>query len=199
VVEIDPKLWTIETAVGKRRPASQAAGEMRSAFAINTNFFDEKDNPMGAVVIAGNEVRSPRPVSWQSIFVVSTKGVPAIVTPARWRSVKATASAAVQAGPRLVVDGKKNDVARASPSFRSGVCITPRREIRFFVTPRDRLFDVHQMVDLALKPESDDGLGCRDAMLFDGGPSAQVYLSTPSLKIELDGDDVPVYLTARKR
>ena len=42
-------------------------------------------------------------------------------------------------------------------------------------------------------------MGCSDAMLFDGGPSAQMYLETPGKKISMDGDVVTAFLVGRPR
>jgi exopolysaccharide biosynthesis protein len=60
-----------------------------------------------------------------------------------------------------------------------------------------RLYDVDEMTELAVRGEDRGGLGCRDAMLFDGGPSAQMYLAGSGIRIE--GDRVPAFVIARER
>ena len=92
-----------------------------------------------------------------------------------------------------MIDGQRNRVAKGTPSLRSGVCIASSGALRFFVTPQTTFVDVLEMVELAASLE------CRDAMLFDGGPSAQMYLDTPGKKIAMQGDVVPVYVIARPR
>lgn len=199
VVELDPALWTIDVDSGPRRPMSEAVSAANAKFAINANFFDVKDQPLGVVVSSGRVVQPAHPVSWQAVFSIDRDGTPRIVRRADWRSERSDVFAAVQAGPRLVVDGAKNDVAKAEPSLRSGVCITKDRLVRFFVTTEGSYADVSEMVDIASKSEADGGLGCEDAMLFDGGPSAQLYLSTSGRKISMDGDVVPVYVVAKPK
>lgn len=195
VVEIDASRWKIAGRVVEPATASEVAKQSDALVAVNANFFDEDRRPLGTVVRDGEELRKPHPVSWQSIFYVTAEGEGGITVPSEWKSVASKASAAVQAGPRLVISGKKNRVAKGDPSLRSGVCVQEER-ILFFATPQDRFFDVHQMVDLAAKPEESGGLGCRDAMLFDGGPSAQMYVEGV---VAIDGDDVPAWMTVEEK
>ena len=158
---------------------------------MNANFFDEGFRPLGVVMSEGKLLNRLHPVGWQSIFYVKRGGEAGIVPTGQWKSVEADAVTAVQAGPRLTVAGVRNKVARATPVARSGVCVTSGSVI-FFATPRDQAFDVHQMVELALK------LGCRDSLLLDGGPSTQLYVNLPYSPIHVEGDvNVPAYIVVR--
>lgn len=191
LVRVDPKVAEIDAVV---RPGSTATDLGREfTFAVNANFFDERFRPLGAVVTSGKEVNRLHPVSWQSVFFVDSGRTPRIVPMKEWADVRQSAVAAAQCGPRLVIDGEKNQVARAEPSWRSGVCIDPRKRVIFFATPPEAAFDVHEMVALAAGP-----LGCRDAMLFDGGPSTQMYLRRQPGPVEVRGDErVPAYVVVR--
>ena len=104
---------------------------------------------------------------------------------------------AVQAGPRIVVDGVRTDANRAEPSLRSGVCVRAGGRVLFFATTGTQYYDVHQIAELAALAEDEGGLGCRNAMLFDGGPSAQMHLEGTGISIE--GDRVPAFVLARPR
>lgn len=190
LVRVDPQLARIDAVV---RPGSTAADLGREvAFAINANFFDEQFRPLGVVVSEGKQVNRAHPVSWQSVFFVDRDRTPHIVPVKEWERVRRSATAAAQCGPRLVVDGEKNQVARAEPTWRSGVCIDPDRRVLFFATPSATVLDVHQTATLAAS------LGCRDAMLFDGGPSTQMYLRRPNGAAEVKGDKrVPAYVVVR--
>lgn len=199
VVELDPKLWSIDAVDGPRRKMSDAVTTSDARFAINANFFDVNDRSLGVIVSGGNTLRKAHPVSWQSIFSIGRDGKARITRRDEWERTPSDVVTAVQAGPRLVVNGARNRVAKAEPSPRSGVCITGEEKVRFFVTAPGRYADVHEMVELAAKSESEDGMGCSDAMLFDGGPSAQMYLETPGKKISMDGDVVTAFLVARPR
>lgn len=199
VVEIDPASWTIDVVTGERRPMRAAVAETGARFAINANFFDVDDRTLGLVVTNGRVIQPPHPVSWQSIFSISDRGAPSITTREEWKRLASGTAAAAQAGPRLVIGGARNTVAKAAPSLRSGVCITGDRKVRFFVTPQDRILDVHEVLELAAKTEDAGGMSCHDAMLFDGGPSAQMHLDTRGRKFTIDGDRVPVYVVAKPR
>jgi hypothetical protein len=184
LVRADPR--AIDAVV---RPGSTAQ-TLGVPFALNANFFDENYRPLGIVRSEGRDLNGLHPVSWQSIFYVTKEGKPGIVRTAEWEEVRKEVRTAVQAGPRLVVDGAKNDVAKAKPDLRAGVCIDRQGAVIFFATPPEAAFDVHRMVDLAAGP-----LGCRDAMLFDGGPSVQLQLGSVA---QVEGDKrVPAYVIAR--
>jgi uncharacterized protein YigE (DUF2233 family) len=191
LVRVDPKAADIDAV---RRPGSTATDLGREfLFAMNANFFDEHFAPLGVIVSAGQQVNPTHPVSWQSVFYVTKDGEPGIIPVRGWAEVSAKAAAAVQCGPRLVVHGKKNEVARGEPAWRSGVCIDRQSRVVFFATPPDREFDVHDMAGIAVT-----SLGCRDAMLFDGGPSTQMYLRRAEGAVSVEGDKrVPAYVVVK--
>ena len=197
LVEIDPGLWALDAVRVAPTTAPAVARDNGATFAINANFFDPERKPLGVVVSEGTVLQRPHPVSWQSIFYTSSEGNAAIVLPERWAAVRDDAAMAVQAGPRLVVDGQGTGATRGNPSLRSGVCLTSDDRVIFFATTVRRLYDVDEMTGLAARTEDQGGLGCRDAMLFDGGPSAQMYLADSGISI--DGDRVPVFVIARPR
>lgn len=199
VVELDPERWTIDVQTGNRRSMRTAVEAGASRFAINASFFDVDDRPLGVIVSSGRSVQKAHPVSWQSIFSISRDGRARIVSREEWPDLEADSFAAAQAGPRLLLAGKKNRVKKADPSLRSGVCLTRTGAIRFFVTAEGRFLDVHEIQDLAAQSEADGGMACHDAMLFDGGPSAQMFLETSGRKIDMSGDVVPVFVVARPR
>ena len=191
LVRVDPKLAKIDAVV---RPGSTATDLGREyTFALNANFFDENHRPLGVVVTSGKEVNPLHPVSWQSVFFVDRDGTPHIVAKDEWPDLRASAVAAAQCGPRLVIDGEKNRVAKADPAWRSGVCIDPEKRVVFFATSPETELDVHEMVALASGP-----LGCKDAMLFDGGPSTQMFLRREGKTVVVEGDkQVPAYVVVR--
>lgn len=191
LVRVDPEVATIDALV---RPGSTATDLGREhTFALNANFFDENYRPLGVVVTSGKQVNPLHPVSWQSVFFVDRERTPRIVPMKEWSEVKQSAMAASQCGPRLVIDGEKNQVARAEPAWRSGVCIDADKRVTFFATPPESELDVHEMVDLAAGP-----LACRDAMLFDGGPSTQMFLRRSPEPVVVEGDKkVPAYVVVK--
>jgi uncharacterized protein YigE (DUF2233 family) len=185
LVRVDPQRTRIDALMRRGRPPREWT------FAINANFFDQQLRPLGVVMSNGRQLNPPHPVSWQSVFYVDRNGKPGIVPVRGWKNVRDPVTA-VQCGPRLVVAGKRNQVKRAEATWRNGVCIDANRKVVFFATLRESPRDVTQMVELAT-----GGLGCRDAMLFDGGPSVHLYLRET---VEMAGDErVPVYLVVAPR
>ena len=197
LVRVDPKIAIVEAKL-QSGTAREAAGE--SLFALNANFFDTNLRALGVVMSNGKVLNSLHKVDWQSVFAISKDGAARIITVPEWSKVQRDMSTAVQAGPRLVVSGAKNKVAQARLDLRSGVCIQNDGRVIFFATPPLPLFDVWQMVDLAHKDEAAGGLGCQDAMLFDGGPSTQLFVRLPDREIEVEGDKrVPAFVSGRAR
>ena len=62
-----------------------------------------------------------------------------------------------------------------------------------------RKFDMYEIGRVARRGEEDGGLACRDAMLFDGGHSTQIYIDGEDEHVEVHGDPVPVFIYATKR
>ncbi len=190
LVRVDPGRARIDAVLQPNSTARAVAGA--GTFAINANFFDEQFRPLGVVLSSRKELNPPHPVSWQAVFFVDGKGRPDIVPIKRWKDARKTAVTAVQCGPRLVIKGERNQVAKADPDWRSGVCIDRKDKVVFFATAPETQLDVHQMVDRAV------ALGCRDALLFDGGPSTQMYLRREGGEVEVSGDKrVPAYVVVR--
>ncbi|MGZ8851582.1 MAG: phosphodiester glycosidase family protein, partial [Thermoanaerobaculia bacterium] len=171
----------------------------QAAFAINANFFDRRQRVLGAVIRSGLVVQSPRKSSWQSIFLLDEDGDPHIILPSKWSSWRKRAFMAVQAGPRLVVAGQTKKVKKGYAAARAGVCIRRNGDLLFFATPQDRKLDMDEIGRVTRRGEKDGGLACRDAMLFDGGHSTQIYASGNGHRIEVLGDPVPVFIYAKEK
>lgn len=194
LVRLDPKRVEIGAVLRGGATAETIAREGGWTVVINANFFDHDFRPLGLVVSGGNQLNRLHPVEWESVFFVTKDSAPRIVLPADWRSVASTATVALQAGPRIVVEGKPLKVVPGRPDSRSGVCIDAASHVVLFVTTAGSLFTALEAADLA----AGGGLGCRNAMLFDGGPSTQLFVGSQPA-ITLDGDKaVPAFLVARQ-
>lgn len=201
VVRVDPDRWSLDAALVDRSTARSVARSKDAPFAINANFFDRARNPIGIVVRSGEVVREPNDSSWQSIFVVSEKGTARIVMPSAWESYDDTAWMAVQAGPRLVVDGHLNQRLKNNyAAERGGVCIKKNGDVLFFANPTGRKLHIKEIAKVARRDEIDGGLACRNAMLFDGGHSVNFFAEGEDKRVTIEGDPVPVfvYVTSRK-
>ena len=196
VVRIDPKKFDVNAAVVKGETARGMAAEKDAAFVLNANFFDKARAPLGLVVRSGSVVRSQRSSSWQSIFLLKKDGGARIILPSSWSSYKERTWMAVQAGPRLVVDGHTARVHQNYPAARAGVCIQKNGDLTFFATPQDRKLSMYEIARIARRGEIDGGLECQNAMLFDGGHSVNFLLEGGGDRVVVSGDSVPVYVYA---
>jgi len=198
LVRVDPELWKLDTALAGRGTAGGIAREKDAVFAINANFFGQGREALGLVVRSSKQVQSPRQSSWQSIFMVTEDGRAKITMPANWSEQKSEARMAVQAGPRLVINGHTNRVHQSYKAARCGVCIEKSGKVIFFATPSSRQLDMYEIARIARRGAEDGGMHCRDAMLFDGGHSTQLYLSTEKKDLSITGDSVPVLIYGKR-
>lgn len=199
VVRIDSAAWDFDTAVSAGSTASAIAAQHRAPFAINANFFDAARRPLGTVVRGGEVVSAPRTSTWQSIFVITKDGKPRIILPDAWPSYRKKAAMAVQAGPRLVIKGKRADIKNNYAAARCGVCIRRNGELLFFAMPQERKFSMFEIGRVVRRSEEDGGLGCWDAMLFDGGHSVNFHAEGGGKRVDITGDPVPVFVFATRR
>lgn len=196
VVRIDPRRWRFDTLVNRAGTyARSVANEKKAGFAVNANFFDASRQPLGIVVRSGKVVQQPRETSWQSIFLVTQKGRARIIPPSKWKEYRDEARMAVQAGPRLVVDGHTNKLKPTYAAPRVGVCIQWDRDVLFFATPATKKFHTTEIAKIARRKEEQGGLACRDAMLFDGGHSVNFFAEGG---VSITGDAVPVFIYATR-
>lgn len=198
VVRVDPEQWTVNVYLSQDASAREVVNDKNAVFAINANFFDTERRPLGLVVRNNEQVRGLRPTSWQAIFLMREDGSAEIIRVDDWKKYRDDAFMAVQAGPRLLVDGERTAVKNTYAAARSGVCLRDD-DIIFFATPSDRKFHLTEIARIAQRKEEDGGLACDDAMLFDGGHSTQLYLKTGDKPVSIKGDPAPVFVYVRER
>lgn len=167
---------------------------------INANFFDPDLKPLGLVIIGGSK-RFPLQQGGNllsGVFYVS-RNQAAIVH--RDKFDRYDADLAIQAGPRLIADGKAVDHQEpAPPTRRSGVAITSDRQVILYATrvrfPGATIYQIQRML-------LNSSLHVTEALNLDGGSSSQLYLENlsggkePQLFIT-GGDTVPVGLVIKR-
>ena len=155
---------------------SQALG------ALNGGFFLPDYRPLGLLIVDGRETNPLRNADW-GIFMIQDN-VPKILHTKDFLPDKGI-SQALQVGPRLVVGGReltmKKQIAR-----RSAVGITYKHQV-VLVNTEDTDAYAQDLARIFWLSEDEGGLGCKDAMSLDGGPSAQMFVEYKSVKIDLPG------------
>lgn len=186
---------------GKRtmnaRDICTAAGAL---LCINSSFFDEKSNPLGLLISSGITFQKPHQggETLTGVFAATRKS---FVILGRDESNTGLLIEAVQAGPRLVINGKAlEEFKDKEVSRRSGVCVNEKNVPIFFATSEDSW--AVSLKDFAQAMVSPD-VGCQDGLNLDGGGSAQLFLRASSKKsadpqeyiFDIRGQDqAPVFL-----
>ena len=168
---------------------------------INANFFDEKGNPLG-LLIDNSEMRHKMHRGGKvitGVFAIRATGTPVIEHRDSFKTEGV--SMAVQAGPRLIADGKLVPLnAPDETSRRSGIAITKKNTVILYATvlrfPGATLGDIQGML-------LDPSLEVVQALNLDGGGSSQLFVeSFTSLSGETfitGGDPVPVGIVVRRK
>jgi hypothetical protein len=185
VFRADPRIVRM-TVLDARRPDRRVAPvvvlrqESQAYLVVNGGFFDEDARPLGLVVEDGKQTSPLRKVD-QGVFVISL-GKPAILHSRD--PLPAPIDAALQSGPRLVVDGRALQL-KPQVSRRSSICLPGDGTVIVVVMPRP--VSLPDLARSLVRQATDGGLGCWSALNLDGGPSTQLSVVTPALNLEVEG------------
>lgn len=180
-VRLDPQRYRFEVADlthGQHQPrtARALAQERGAVAAINGGYFDDKWQPLGALVHAGKQTNPPFRSSGGYFYV--REGRPALR--ATSRGLPEGVTEALQCHPRLVSGGQVVPGLQAGEHLRSAVGVTAAGAVVLAVTCRGEL-SLHDWAR-ALK-----ALGCHEALNLDGGPSSQLYFRAGEKELDLPG------------
>lgn len=169
----------------EHRPVDIIAASRGPHIATNASFFDEAAKTMGRVVDGGQVVVAERRAPWGALVI--DKGQARVV---KGETLPADVSApggaggdlVVQGLPRLVVAGEvpKLKPARAE---RTAVC-ADGSTLTLVVAMK---VDTTAFARFLAKPRDKGGLGCKDALNLDGGPSTQLHVNLATLAVDLKG------------
>lgn len=171
---INPQRWQLKLISARQFNRESAtikflAQEGRARLAINGGFFAADYKPLGLRISEGRQQNSIRNVSWWGIFAM-VLGKPQVFS-MRDYVPATTPSFAIQAGPRLVVNGSIPTTLKEGVDQRSGIGFTTEGLIILAVTDKAWL----SMTEFAQWMRSSEGGGCSNALNLDGGHSSQLY------------------------
>lgn len=152
--------------------ARRMAKQTDALLVLNANFFDTGNAPLGLVTIDGKTIHPMKDISWWAVFCVKNRK--ALIVPSRAYR-EGMCDQAVQAGPRLVVNGFVPKLKDES-SRKSAVGVTPSGEAIFAVS--EGPVRIADLAETFRKVESQGGLGCPNALNLDGGSSSQLYVKS---------------------
>ncbi len=186
---VDPKKWRVDLLTPAPKETigewiDQMAKREGALIAVNGGFFTPEHNSIGLLVKSGKKLSPLHGTSWWSVFVIQD-GVPAILPP--WKAKNATGfSMAVQAGPRLVVDGRVPELKQSKSAARTALGITKDDKI-IMVATEGAGITMATLAERLSATRFNGGLECPNAMGLDGGSSTQLYAKMGKLDLSIRG------------
>ncbi len=163
--------------------AKEMAIRNKASLVINGGFFTEEHKSIGLLIKSGKVINPIHRTSWWSIFGIKN-GLPFISVPRNFFP-DPDIDMAVQAGPRLVVDGSFPKL-KEGLAPRSAIGITKDGKVIIVATSGAPI----TMKEIALrmgKSRFEGGLECINAMALDGGSSVQLYSKIGKFELNLPG------------
>jgi len=164
-------------APSARRTVEEIVASYAAVVATNASFFDQDGRAMGLAIDQGRLIGSSKRQSWGALVIDDKKARIVlgadIDAPLAHRLV-------VQGIPRLVVGGR---VQQLKPQLaeRTAVCAEDSIVVLVVSTKAETNAFARFLAD----PPDNGGLGCRDALNLDGGPSTQLVVKLPSLALSV--------------
>ncbi len=158
------------------------AKKTQALAAINGGFFTPEYRPLGLMIVDGKEINPLRKADWGVFYVQDNQA--RIIHTTEFQNDR-NITQALQVGPRLVVNGRELQMKKQA-ARRSAVGVTMKNQVILLSTDNTEAY-AQDLARIFHLPESAGGLDCRDAMVLDGGPSAQMYADYKSLKIDIPG------------
>ncbi len=147
--------------------------------AINGGFFDKEYHPLGLRISNNKQYNSFKNISWWGIFYISNNKPH--ISPAHNFNTNPNISFAVQAGPRLVIDG---NIPKLKPGYaeRTALGITKTGKIIILVTQNTPI-STTELAKIMQSPP----LECENALNLDGGSSSQLFVNLLNFKLNVSG------------
>lgn len=146
---------------------------------INGGFFDNSHAPLG-LRINNFKLESPfKKISWWGIFLIKN-GKPKIIAGKDYRA-DAAIEFAIQAGPRLVVNGEIPKL-KGGLAERTALCINKKGQLIIIVTENFPLTTEALATRLKGAP-----CNCVQAINLDGGSSSQIFAEIKDFKVHVPG------------
>lgn len=184
---IDPKQFRFEILDSRTlgevvTTVSRLAKKNGALLVINGGFFSPERRPMGLIVRNGTLLNPIHKAPWWAVFQME-KTTPRILPFSQFH-LGPNIVMALQAGPRLVVNGSipklKSSIAR-----RSGIGIQNSGHIILAASQEE--ISMNEFAQVFQKSEKSGGLGCPNALNLDGGSSTQLYFDWNGFRLDLRG------------
>ena len=162
-----------------RRPVAEIVAQYPAVVAINASFFDTDGRAMGLAVDEGRVLGSGKRRTWGALVIDDRNA--RIMLGAEIKDDHGY-RLVVQGIPRLVVGGKIQPL-KPQLAERTAVCAKGNVVVLVVSTKAETTPFARFLAD----PPDQGGLGCRDALNLDGGPSTQLVVRLPTLRLSVPG------------
>lgn len=148
---------------------------------INGGFFNPQLESLGLRISDGIESHPLKKTLWWGVFILRG-AVPSIV-PMKEFTHTPDIDFAIQAGPRLIVDGVVPHLIEGLAN-RSALGITKNNKL-IIVATQNLPLSTSEFATILKSPENANGLDCVNALNLDGGSSTQLYADIGSFHIHV--------------
>ena len=162
-----------------RRTVAEIVAPYPAVVAINASFFDHEGRAMGLAVDEGRVMAGGKRRTWGALVIDDRHA--RIVLGGEIEDDRAH-RLVVQGLPRLVVGGTVQPL-KPQLAERTAVCATSNGVVLVVSTKTETTPFARFLAD----PPDQGGLGCRDALNLDGGPSTQLVVKLPALALSVAG------------
>lgn len=184
--KVDLRRYTLELTSANelgRNSASvqQLVRQQHGLIGVNGGFFSPEREPLGLRVKSGKIMNPTKPISWWAVFYIQNNTP--FITPLSGYQHSNQVSFALQAGPRLVINGSIPKLKEGYDE-RTALCITSNNQI-ILATTENAPMTTQEFAEILRRPNSKMGLNCKNALNLDGGSSAQMYAAVNKFNLSI--------------
>jgi uncharacterized protein YigE (DUF2233 family) len=181
VFDIDPQKYRLTYCANKTKQsttAQQAVIDNQAVLAFNGAFFSTDNQPLGLRVQQGKILSKYKPISWWGIFYINNRQ--AFIKSSKNFHFNKQIDFAVQAGPRLLIDGK---IPKLKPGVanRTAIGLSKQGHLLVVIT-KHAAISTHFLATFFSKQ-----LNSEQAINLDGGSSSQFFANIKDFKPHVSG------------
>lgn len=192
-VRVDLSRLTLRIATASpQATVAELVAHAAALAGVNGTFFDEGKHPLGWLVSAGATVNRIRDKDWFAALLLREVGdrrwaeiLPTDAVKALSDEELRTVRFAIQVGPRTVAGGMPVKLKNQSAA-RTAACVVNDSQVILLVTHGADV-ESNELAAIMSRPATTGGFGCRDGLMFDGGPSSQMAIRTAALNVDVPG------------
>jgi hypothetical protein len=178
------ELARVDVRVVSSESGKETVDALAAAFpehlAVNGSFFDPAGKAMGRVVDRGAAVSMTRRSSWGAL-TIDADSARVVLGDALPKDTPG-GSAVLQGVPRLVVDGS---VVKLKPQTAARTAVCGEGAVLYVVVTTDA--ETSELARFLAQAPEKGGLGCKNALNLDGGPSTQLSAKVGAFATQMPG------------